>query len=538
MRNEQVIQENSGLRRIPPLWPYLVICLVTGLTVSLGNFHKWHNGDSLIPVLVSLQKWTPFFWDQDRIGMLVPLLTLPLRDPLWNLLVQEAIYVSAGLAAMFLLPRYVLPGGNYGLAGTLSAVSCLALGPGWLFGFTAFTFYGVWLALGLGGLILVEPRPGISTSWRSWLAALALMILAHWVYSATALMLGPLVVARYWIVPERTGAHTLRGGNGPWSAWTSAPLMPVRQILKTRFAGELLLLTVGFVIGLFFFCLAREFSPCHTNTSSLPASQWPKTWWQIWNNGWVTFSPYYWPSFLIGIILMGAIELGVPERRHQARMAWRAALAIAIAATVYFLFMGTRQWMVLSSYNGRYAFPWLFLLQGAVAIFAVGRISTDFGDWPGWLRYVLSATSLLLAAVFSFQWPSVNKVHQELDRTIGARTNDILAAHCTHVAGDYWKVWPSVFHANLVLHDQGDKRTIWGITFRTEPTRPQWQHLPVDKFRIAVPLEDMEVAGHWLQALQLPPMTVVEKRSTIYVLRPTSVVQRGQQQGCSVREQH
>src|SRR5437762_10011290 len=98
---------------VPPLWPYLVICAAAGLMVSLGSFHWWHNSDSLIPMLVSLQKWTPFFWEQDRIGMLVPLLTLPLREPLWNLIAQEAIYVSTTLAAMFLLPRYVLRDGNY-----------------------------------------------------------------------------------------------------------------------------------------------------------------------------------------------------------------------------------------------------------------------------------------------------------------------------------------------------------------------------------------------------------------------------------------
>src|SRR4029077_11756254 len=133
----------------------------------------WHQSDSLIPVLVSLQKWTPFYWDQDRMGMLVPLLTLPLRQPLWNLVAQEAIHVFAGLAAMFLLPRYVLRDGSYVLAGTVSAASCLALAPGWLFGFTAYTNYGIWLALGLGGLVLAEAKPRMPTPWWRWLTALA-----------------------------------------------------------------------------------------------------------------------------------------------------------------------------------------------------------------------------------------------------------------------------------------------------------------------------------------------------------------------------
>ncbi len=92
--------------------------MVVGWVVSLGALHKFHCSDTLVPILVSLQKWTPFFWEQDRIGMLVPLLTLPLRHPLLNLLAQGAIYVSTVLAAIYLLARYMLRDGSYGLAGT------------------------------------------------------------------------------------------------------------------------------------------------------------------------------------------------------------------------------------------------------------------------------------------------------------------------------------------------------------------------------------------------------------------------------------
>ena len=116
------------------MWPFLIICAVVGSLVSLGELHKHHCSDTLVPILVSLQKWTPFFWGQDRVGMLVPLLTLPLRHPLLNLIAQGAIYVATGLAAMYLLARYMLRDGSYALAGTLSAVAFLGLAPAsWVF---------------------------------------------------------------------------------------------------------------------------------------------------------------------------------------------------------------------------------------------------------------------------------------------------------------------------------------------------------------------------------------------------------------------
>src|SRR6266436_1471731 len=93
MSKNRMFQSSFASTRTPPIWPFLVICAVVGSVVSLGTLHRSHCSDTLIPILVSLQKWTPFFWEQDRVGMLVPLLTLPLRNPFLNLLAQGAIYV-------------------------------------------------------------------------------------------------------------------------------------------------------------------------------------------------------------------------------------------------------------------------------------------------------------------------------------------------------------------------------------------------------------------------------------------------------------
>ena len=51
-----------------------------------------HNADSLIPVFVSLEGWSLFFWGQDRFGMLLPLLALPIRDGFWNLVVHRTCW--------------------------------------------------------------------------------------------------------------------------------------------------------------------------------------------------------------------------------------------------------------------------------------------------------------------------------------------------------------------------------------------------------------------------------------------------------------
>src|SRR5262245_19274452 len=97
-------------RLVPPLWPSLAACAAAAVILDLGGLHRLHHGDSLLPVLVSLQHWTPFYWEQDRIGMLLPLLAMPIRDPLTNLLIQDGAAIFCGLAAAVLLARWAVGG--------------------------------------------------------------------------------------------------------------------------------------------------------------------------------------------------------------------------------------------------------------------------------------------------------------------------------------------------------------------------------------------------------------------------------------------
>jgi hypothetical protein len=88
------------------------------------------------------------------------------------------------------------------------------------------------------------------------------------------------------------------------------------------------------------------------------------------------------------------------------------------------------------------------------------------------LRYTLplNAVILLIAAVYSYGFPSSGTVRSDIDQRFGTATQEILDAQADLVAGDYWKVWPAVFHANLVLYERGKHKTIFGLTNRSLPT--------------------------------------------------------------------
>jgi len=42
-------------------------------------------------------------------------------------------------------------------------------------------------------------------------------------------------------------------------------------------------------------------------------------------------------------------------------------------------------------------------------------------------------------------------VRSDLDETLGKYTSEILQSGATHIVGNYWKVWPATFHANMTL---------------------------------------------------------------------------------------
>jgi hypothetical protein len=97
-------------------------------------------------------------------------------------------------------------------------------------------------------------------------------------------------------------------------------------------------------------------------------------------------------------------------------------------------------------------------------------------------------------------------------------TEDVLAAGCTHIAGNYWTVWPAVFHANLTLHERGESRTVWAVTFLAQPASRLWRDTPQSSRCACIPAGD--TGGEtWLTSFGFRNFRDVERRPTVRVLR-------------------
>ncbi|HEV7225969.1 MAG TPA: hypothetical protein VGN42_24905 [Pirellulales bacterium] len=505
----------------PPLWPCLLVCAAAALWIDFGSLHRRHHADSLLPAMISLYRWTPFYWDLDRIGMLVPLIARPVRHPLFNLLMQDALYVFSALAALVLLPRYLLRNAVYPLAGLLSVAAFLALAPEYYrFEYLVDTQYGVWLFLGLSSLILLEPSANGPPSWPRQTAAAALMVLAHWVYCTATMFLGSLIVFRAIFFWQRTAATDPRDdGRRP----------PYMSLARSELVRSLVVLAIGFFAGLALMRLA----PIHdTDFASLPPSDWPRTWQNLATSAWTALAPQWWPWFLLLAAAIGMIAQLLPAVRERTKTSWRAAAAATAAAILIGLFIGTRHWVAANGHAFRFLLPSTLMLQAALLGIAVAPLGAIASAARRNRVSLAMAPLVIVAAALSYGRPSLGGVYRDLDPYYDAvaatvppplATRELLDSGCTHVAGDYWKVWPAVFRANLALYEQGERRVVWGVSERSGPTHRYWSAVPRDRMRVAVAAGGDPQAEIFLDHYRLAPLSLAEKRDSLWLLRPAEL---------------
>jgi hypothetical protein len=89
----------AAIRRTTPT----TITVIALAIVATRRYIGMANADALLPALMSTQRWTLFYWGQDRLANLVPLLTVPIRDPIWNFRIQSLLIAAAffALGAVF-----------------------------------------------------------------------------------------------------------------------------------------------------------------------------------------------------------------------------------------------------------------------------------------------------------------------------------------------------------------------------------------------------------------------------------------------------
>jgi hypothetical protein len=183
----------------------------------------------------------------------------------------------------------------------------------------------------------------------------------------------------------------------------------------------------------------------------------------------------------------------------------------------------------MNHFSYKYWIPLIYYSLAALAmVIAPAQLS---GGIPRRLfRPALTVPALLVLATVGYGFPSWRGVRKDLDRIVltvplEQRTADVLGTRCTHVIGSYREVWVSVFHANLILHERGEKRIVWGITGRCLNTWDLWGRMAPEDVRVAI-LKEPEVPCAEAQVYQalFPPLIAVEQRPTLTVMKASQTL--------------
>ena len=459
-------------------WTVLITALITSW-IDFGRLHEFRNSDSIVPVLVSLVRWTPFYWEQNRIGMLIPLLAAPLHSPFANLLFQTWLGTFAGLLASFLLLRYVV--GNrptWLAAGTIANLTVLYLWPLWMqCDWFVTQPYGVSLTLALSAFILLE-----RASVLRWTLAIVLMLLAHWVNIAVFTLLVPLALLHYLLEKQQSDLTRL------------LPCLSLGAL-----GGRLIMQT----------------SPYQsTHLDLIRPAEWPSAWAHLFRAAHKMMPPNPFQLLWLIIPAVTAVVLLLVLPTLQARRHFQIAAVLGAAGLMNWLFVGTIIWVRSNSYDPRYVYPALLFGMAALAVLEVPPLEMAVGS-----NRALTILAILIFVTVGYRYgrPSVAQVRRAVDQHFGYMTEEILNTRATVVAGNYWTVWLAVFHADLVLYQRGEQGVVYGLTERSSVTDPLWADIPRDQLCVAVPVGDVQ-ASKYMDRVHIH-FTQVEHHDTVNIFK-------------------
>jgi hypothetical protein len=398
----------------------VLLLLVAAYAVAGGPAARLSNADSLIPVFVSLESWTLFYWGQDRFGMLLPLLAMCVTDGFWNLMVQNILTVAlllTGVACMFarleirqaaawaLLTLAVLLAFHHGQIPLLLLTTNQSYGP----------------SLGLSGLAIYLLQ---RATWISRTAAVTLMVLAAWTNGGVALFVACVALTlvcvratRAAAIPVFAGAAVSIVAHGGLQHFASGPMLDVTRI------------TIPAVDAL------------------------PSLVWAFWEDAVRLIGRAYWVTMGVTWIAAGAIA----ARRE---MTARPVLVLCGVGSATFLY-GSAMAAFFHGV-GRHIAPAIPLIV-VCPLMVLARAVPALGD----CRWLSAGLLFVVVLQTGLDWP--RQVRQQLVERLGqGRAVKLYTNNVTAVTGDYWRVWPWTFAVNLLHEARDGRRPVLPVTRRAE----------------------------------------------------------------------
>jgi hypothetical protein len=447
--------------------------------------------------------------------MAIPLLAMPIRNPLSNLLFQYWVVILGALLAPFILARFTIGAKpKYWVAnGALINVIFLV-------GFSGDGNYSYYLFLNqfsssicIGGiaLVLLDSQKRVRAHYV--VIAAFLLLVATWINNSLVLLLVPIVLSRFLLTSNFIGIMggrvQVRLGIGGRSQGDSRFISTVGAWIGELFSGSIFRMkpfsrpvTWQILLPILAYFPNRWFAGLYgagiygetlerPNYGWLPLTEWPQSWWKFIS---VTWNELIYPRELGLIFLTVSLLIAAVVFVKRKQVAPRPALirsGIFLPPVVlYFLLFTPIAHLKVQGYDSRYSYPIILLLvTGVAALFVTLLFKLVDSVWQTRIPLYLSSIALPLGVIFSFGFPSGDAPRSALLANTEGDANRTIELGVTHLAGSWKKVWPTVFTTNMKLYEQGSDKRVSGFTIRSNKVRGVWNTTDQERMRVALMLE-------------------------------------------------
>lgn len=418
----------------------LFVTVASLVAWSMSSFIRLASADSLLFSLMSTQRLTFFYWGQDRLANVVPLLASPIGDERANFYVQMAVMGASFFVLIMLLARFHATESDRSLSSRSIAGTTLIAGlvvtalldpvAGYRFVFEQQYVLTIVLYL-IGARLIVG-----DTTWPRF--AGGLMVMTSVVVIPSSILLLPFVWFLVAVGPGRLRRILL------------AAVVTVASFVVVSIAAS------AFYNGPSQSSEYNDFSVARLRRG-LPV---------VLDNiaGSVRIVP------AVGVLVAAVLALIVRRQylpKHL-RVAYASAIVFAVGWTLAFSANG---WVETNLFGFRYFFPVygaiIFVITGGAAecLLAIKPVleRTDRCAWfgsEGRRHVVVLAAAIVILLVGGQRLRADGGIIVLEDVADDARAVDELDVEA--VVGGYWRVWPTVFAARANGAD------VVGITYRAE----------------------------------------------------------------------
>ncbi len=410
----------------------IAICLL--VAIAARRYVADANADALLPSLMSTQQWTVFYWGQDRLFNLVPLIAMPIRDPVWNFQIQTLVIGAAffGVGAMFVSfhcwaqerrPRPLEHGAATLLTGLVVMLPMHEVAG---YRFIVEQLYFVSVVLFVTAIYAWNRR-------RAYVLAVVILQITF-LLNPSLLLAAPLV----WLLDDDAHRRLTRFGAFIGVALTS--------FLLTSLASSHLA-TGENVDGHYDeFSFGQLRSGTSTVAGNIASSV---------SDGLAT------TCVLVGVTI---VAINVKRVRPRLRSVY---VALPVFAVLWFAAFSVNTWVVQNNHEFRYFYPFYvaFVLFVAAAstelVLAVRPLLPRTPTIEPRIATAVLSGGILVALVVAVV--AVRHVRVE---SLAATDSWVAAAHdydATLVVGNYWTTWP------VVVAGRADGLDLLGVTFRSDP---------------------------------------------------------------------